>query len=327
MPEPHSTDLLLVGAGPVGLYGAYYAGFRGLTVTVVDPLPAVGGQVSSLYPEKSIYDIAGFPEIRGRQLIDNLVAQAAPFKPTYLLGQEATTLERVDGGFEVVTAAGTRIRAGAVLVTAGAGAANPRSLPCGESYLGRGLAYFVPDLSAFDDRHVVVVGGGDSAVDWALAAAGRARSVTLVHRRDRFRAHEHSVTLLENSPVRLVRNAEVQALAGDDRVTGALVRVAGSSEPERLSADLVVAALGFTMRLGPLEQWGLELRHRCVVVDNCQRTSIPGVFAAGDIATHDGKVKLISVGFGEVACAVNHAATYLRPELALAPGHSSDAMP
>lgn len=323
----HRTDLLFVGAGPVGLYGAYYAGFRGLQVAVVDPLPTVGGQVTSLYPEKNIYDVAGFPCVRGQQLIDNLVAQAAPFEPTYLLEQEALSVTPSDHGFRVTTSAGTVIDAGAVVVTAGAGAASARPLPCGEEYLGKGLAYFVPDLSAFDGRDVVVVGGGDSAVDWALAALERARSVTLVHRREEFRAHEHSVKLLRDSDVRLVLNAQVQELQGGDRVCRAVVGVAGHEDPLVVPADLVVAALGFKMRLGPLEDWGLELHNRAVRVDNCQRTNIPGIFAAGDIATHEGKVSLISVGFGEVASAVNHAAVHLRPELGLAPGHSSDTAP
>jgi thioredoxin reductase (NADPH) len=323
----NSTDILFVGAGPVGLYGAYYAGFRDLSATLVDPLPTVGGQVSSLYPEKNIYDVAGLPGVRGQQLIDNLVAQAAPFEPSYLLGHEATTLTKVDSGFEVETSEGSTITAGAVVIAAGAGAASPRPLPCGEQYVDRGLVYFVPDLSEFDDRDVVIVGGGDSAVDWALAAVDRARSVTLVHRRRQFRAHEHSVRLLKESPVRLVLDAEVTALRGEDRVTEAELSVDGHAQTEILKADLVVAALGFRLRLGPLEDWGLQLHGRSILVDQNQRTNIPGVFAAGDIATYDGKVKLIAVGFGEVATAVNHAATYLRPELGLSPGHSSDSIP
>lgn len=318
-------DVLFVGAGPVGLYGAYYAGFRKLRVAVVDPLPHVGGQVSALYPEKTIYDIAGFPAIKGQDLIDNLAEQAARFAPQYLLGQEAQTLVPEGRGYVVTTSTGTTIRAGAVIVTAGAGSASPRPLPCGEEYLGRGLHYFVPSLSVFDDKDVVVVGGGDSAVDWALAATERARSVTLVHRRRAFRAHEHSVELLEKSDCELVLDAEVSGVAGDDALSSVEITVAKEGTHTR-SAQVLVAALGFTLRLGPLEDWGLTLRNRGIVVDETMRTNLEGVFAAGDIATHAGKVKLIAVGFGEVATAVNHAAVHVRPGESVSPGHSSDAV-
>lgn len=320
------VDVLLVGAGPVGLYGAYYAGFRGLSVALVDPLPTVGGQVSSLYPEKNIFDIAGFPVVRGQDLIDNLKAQADRFDPEYFLGEEADSLEPDGRGFVVTTSTGRRIRAGAVVITAGAGAASPRPLPCGEDFLGRGLQYFVPSLSAFDDNDVVIVGGGDSAVDWALAAVETARSVALVHRRRAFRAHEHSVQQLKESACELILDAEVVELVGDTQVDEVQVRVAGQPDLLVRKAQVVVAALGFKLRLGAIEDWGLELHNRQIVVDEAMRTNIDGVFAAGDIATHAGKVKLIAVGFGEVATAINHAAVHVRPGELLSPGHSSDAV-
>ncbi len=317
------ADLTFVGAGPVGLYGAYYAGFRGLTTTIVDPLPHVGGQVSALYPEKTIYDVAGFPSIKGQDLIDNLAEQAGRFSPRYLLGEEAETLLRDAAGFTVTTSAGTVIRSGAIVLTAGAGSASPRPLPCGDEFVGRGLHYFVPSLSVFDDKDVVVVGGGDSAVDWALAASERASSVALVHRRRTFRAHEHSVELLQKSDCELILDAEVSRIEGGEQVRSVVVEIAGETAQVSRNAQVVVAALGFKLRLGPLETWGLTLRNRSVLVDEAMRTNIEGVFAAGDIATHGGKVKLIAVGFGEVATAVNHAAVHLRPSQTLAPAHSS----
>jgi thioredoxin reductase len=204
------------------------------------------------------------------------------------------------------------------------GAVNPRPLPCGDEFLGRGLEYFVPRLSAFDGKDVVVIGGGDSALDWALAAEGRAASVTLVHRRRTFRAHAHSVTSLKASDCRLLYDATVTALHGDDAVEGVTVEQAGA-EPCQLPAQLVVAALGFVMQLGPIEGWGLDIDLRSIRVDTTMATNLPGVYAAGDITTYPGKVKLIAVGFGEVATAVNNAAAYLDPKAAVFPGHSTDA--
>jgi thioredoxin reductase len=327
---PHGVlevDLLLIGAGPVGLYGAYYAGFRGLSVCVVDALPQVGGQIAALYPEKLIYDVAGLPAVKGQDLVDSLAEQARPFAPTYLLGQEATHLEPAGGRWRVTTSTGQVVLAAAVVVTGGVGAVAPRPLPCGEAFLGRGLEYFVPQLDAFDGRDVVVVGGGDSAVDWALSAVGRARSVTLVHRRQRFRAHEHSLAQLRATDCAFLLDANLVALHGKTGVEAADVEVKGGPEPIRLRAELVVAALGFTMQLGPIEHWGLELVDRHVLVDSAMRASLPGIYAAGDITTYPGKVKLIATGFGEVATAVNNAAAALRPDIGLNPGHSSDTPP
>lgn len=323
----HEVDVLIVGAGPVGLYGAYYAGFRGLTVALMDSLPEPGGQVSALYPEKNIYDIAGLPGVRGQTLIDNLLEQAAPFAPHYLLGQQAETAEHTPDGWVTITSdQGVVVRARAVIVTGGVGSFSPRPLPCGRDFEGRGLCYFVPRLEELRGLDTIVVGGGDSAVDWALALIDVARSVTLVHRRQAFRAHEHSVSRLRSSPVRLVLDAEVTELLGEQRVSAARVAIKGSPETLTVDSQAVVAALGFKADLGPLETWGLTLDRRRIVVDTAMRTGVPGIFAAGDIATYPGKVKLIAVGFGEVALAVNNAAASLQPEVGLEPGHSSDAV-
>ncbi|MCX4542389.1 NAD(P)/FAD-dependent oxidoreductase [Streptomyces sp. NBC_01565] len=321
----HTTDLTVIGAGPAGLYAAYYAGFRGLSTTVVDTLAHPGGQVAALYPEKFLYDIAGHPAIKGRDLVDNLLAQAAPFGTRHLLGQTATTLVRDGDGWLVGTDAGRLVRTGAVVITAGLGSFSPRTLPCAVPYEGRGVAYHVARLDDHRDRDVIVVGGGDSAVDWALALAPLARSVTLVHRRGAFRAHEHSVRQLHDSPVEILTDARVTACEGG----GALERVritAGDTVLER-PAQALVAALGFTSRLGPIAGWGLALDNRQISVDQAMRTSLPGVYAAGDGCTYPGRVPLISVGFGEAATAVNHAAVALRPGSRLAPEHSSDTVP
>lgn len=322
------VDLLIVGAGPAGLYAAYYAGFRGLSAAVMDSLPEPGGQVSALYPEKHIHDVAGLPGVRGQTLVDNLLEQAAPFSPLYLLGQQAEAIENgADGSLTVTSAQGEAVRAGAVVITGGVGSFWPRPLPCGTEYEGLGLSYFVPRLEDLRGMDTVVVGGGDSAVDWALALQGVASSVTLVHRRNTFRAHEHSVEQLRKSPTRMILDAEVSALHGEDRVQGARIAVKGSQEAIEVSTQAVVAALGFKADLGPLERWGLTLDRRRVVVDTTMHTGVDRVFAAGDITTYPGKAKLISVGFGEAALAVNNAATALRPGASLEPGHSTHDAP
>ncbi|WP_280209637.1 NAD(P)/FAD-dependent oxidoreductase [Nocardia cyriacigeorgica] len=318
------VDLLFIGAGPVGLFGAYYAGFRGLSMALVDALPEVGGQVQAIYPEKKIFDVAGIPGVPGQELIGNLVRQAAPFSPQNLLSQQVLRLERGPGGWRATTSADVVIDARAVVITSGVGSVTPRPLPAGEDLLGRGLCYFVPRLDVLDGKDVVVVGGGDSAVDWALAALPRARSTTLVHRRRLFRAHAHSVQLLQQSACDVLVDANVTELRGQDRVESVVVEVAGESGLREIKAQIVIAALGFLMDLGPIKDWGLELEGRAIRVDSKMRTNLPEVFAAGDAATFDGKVKLIAVGFGEVATAVNNAAVALDPAAELAPGHSSD---
>jgi ferredoxin/flavodoxin---NADP+ reductase len=328
----HEVDLVLVGAGPVGLYGAYYAGVRGLKVALVDSLPEPGGQVTAMYPEKPIYDIAGFPSVRGRELVDNLVQQAGQYEPLYLLGQQAQTLERVPAAegpdrFRLKTSEGTVVDCGAVVVTGGIGTFTPRPLPAGEEFLGRGLSYFVPSLADFAGSDVVVVGGGDSACDWVLALQPIARSVTLVHRRKAFRAHAATVDAVHACGATVVTDAQVTRIEGNGKIEG--VEVTSKEDGSTvLPAQRVVAALGFLANLGPMREWGLELQdNRHLVVDSTMSTGVPGIYAAGDITEYPGKVRLIAVGFGEVATAVNNAAVHLDPEASLFPGHSTDAAP
>ena len=320
-----SVDLLIVGAGPVGLFGAYYAGVRKLSTAVLDSLEEPGGQITAMYPEKAIFDVAGFPAIRGRELVEQLLAQAAPHDPQYLLGHQAVGLERGDSGFAITTSAGLRIECRAIVITGGIGTFTPRPLPAGEEYLGRGLFHFVPDPTAYEGQHIVVVGGGDSALDWALMLEPIGKSVTIVHRRAEFRAHPHSVELLKASSVSMLTDAQVSAVRGDPDVSEVDVEVAG--ELQTLQCDKLVAALGFTANLGPLMEWGIEIHKRQIVVDTQGRTTVPGIYAAGDIVDYDGKVKLIATGFGEVATAVNNAAAYLNPNVSAFPGHLSDYAP
>ncbi|RSD14266.1 NAD(P)/FAD-dependent oxidoreductase [Amycolatopsis eburnea] len=317
---------MIIGAGPTGLFAAYYAGFRGLSMAVVDSLPEPGGQVTAMYPEKMIYDVGGFAEVRGRDLIDGLVKQAAPWQPKYLLGRKAEKLESVADGVELTLDGGETLRAGAVLITAGIGEFTPRPLPAGDGWLGRGMVHFVPSLQAHAGQHVVVVGGGDSAFDWILALHPVAASVTLVHRRAKFRAAESIVRQARELGTRIITDAEVTRFVENE--SGALEAVDVSikgADDERLPANAVVAALGFTADLGPIESWGLEIDHRAIAVDSTMATARERVYAAGDVAAYPGKVKLIATGFGEAATAVNNIAVALDPDAHLFPGHSSNA--
>lgn len=321
-------DLAIVGAGPAGLFATYYAGFRGLRVALVDSLPELGGQVTAMYPEKAILDVAGFPSVKGRSLVDGLVAQALTAEPVQLLGRTAAGLVTdPDEGVELILDDGTVVAAKAALITAGIGKFSPRPLPAAEGWVGRGVEFFVPSFAPYADKDVVIVGGGDSAFDWALHLEPIARSVTLVHRRDAFRAHQRTVDQVRASSAEIVTRAEVTGLCDADGGTeGPLARVeitvdgVASTRP----AQAVVAALGFLADLGPLQQWGLETSRRHILVDPSMRTSLPRVFAAGDITEYDGKVRLIAVGFGEAATAVNNAAVVIDPSAHVFPGHSSE---
>ena len=317
------VDVAVVGAGPTGLFAAYYAGFRGLSTVVIDALPEPGGQVTAMYPEKLIYDIAGFPVIRGRDLVANLVEQAAPFNPGYLLGVRANSLSYVDGKPTIELADGETIHCGAVIITGGLGSFTARPLPVAAGFVGTGIVHFVPHLDDLAGHNVVIVGGGDSAFDWALSLHPVAKSVTLVHRRDKFRAHAGTVDRVRALRVEIIVNAELRQLIGDERIGGVEVQVKGEAARE-LPADTVVAALGFTADLGPLAEWGLALDRRHILVDTTMATNQPRIFAAGDITEYPGKVRLIAVGFGEAATAVNNAAIVIDPAAHLFPGHSSE---
>ena len=316
--------MLVIGAGPSGLYAAYYAGFRGFSVVVLDVLAEPGGQISAMYPEKDIFDIAGFPKIKGRDLVNGLLEQANQFNPTYVLGERADSLvTSQEGPVVVVTDKGTEISAKTVLITGGIGSFTPRELPAGSEYAGRGLVYFVPRLEDHRDKDVVIVGGGDSAFDWALSLHPIAKSVTIVHRRDTFRAHAATIAEVRNLGVHIIVNSEVSAVTGKDKVESVTITAKESGLETQLPADTIVAALGFIANIGPISDWGLDLEKRRIVVDTTMQTNLPRVYAAGDITTYKGKVALISVGFGEAGLAVNNATPYIDDSQGIFPGHST----
>lgn len=319
----HNVDLAIIGAGPSGLFAAYYAGFRGFSVMVIDALPEVGGQVSAMYPEKEIFDIAGIPSIRGRELVERLSEQAAPYNPTYLLGSKVTGLVNGEDDVTLTTESGERIVAKAVIIAGGIGSFTPRPLPTGDEWLGKGMVYFLPSLQEHAGKDVVIVGGGDSAFDWAWSLRDIAKSIAIVHRRDAFRAHATTVDMVRAEGVRLIVNSEVSAVSGDEAIRSVTVRSKVDGSEESLPCDTLVAALGFVANIGPITEWGLELEKRHIKVSSSMCTNLPRVLACGDICSYEGRVPLIAVGFGEAATAVNNAAHLIDPSFGLFPGHSS----
>ncbi len=322
-------DMVIVGGGPVGLFAAFYAGFRGMTATLLEALPQVGGQLTVLYPNKYIYDVAGFPKILAKDLVANLLEQARRYDQEIRTEEPAQDLIRhEDGTFTVTTPKGS-YRARSVLITAGIGQFTPNTLdrPGIREYEGRGVSYFVRDPVDFKGKRVLVVGGGDSAVDFALMLVGVAKSVTLIHRRDRFRAHESSVQELFASPVNVRLHHELKEVRGDgERVTEVVIFHNQTQEEDVLPVDAVILAIGYRANLGPLARWGLELEGRTIKVNCRMETNIPGVFAAGDVVYVEGigNLKLLVLGFAQAALAVNVAKIHVDPEAKLFPGHSSN---
>ncbi len=318
-------DITIIGGGPVGLFAAYYAGFRTLRTKIVESLEALGGQITALYPEKVIYDVAGFSRIVGRQLVDNLIEQAMQYHPTISLGETVTRLSHGrEGTFTLQTNKDTHLTR-MLLITAGIGAFHPKTFkkPEIDSFEGKGLFYFVRSFKDFQGKRVLIVGGGDSAIDWANGLVGIAKSVTLIHRRDQFRAAEDSVAKMLHSPITVKLFYELLRLEGDGRVQRAVIYQNRTKSEETIEVDTVIASLGFLSTLGPIQEWGLELEGDSIRVNTRMETNLSGVYAAGDVVTFPGKVKLIATGFGEAATAVNNGAAYLNPKASVFPGHSS----
>lgn len=317
-------DMAIIGAGPAGLFAAYYAGFRGLSTILFDSLPQVGGQISTMYPEKKIHDVAGFASIKGADFVANLLAQSRRQVYELRLSESITGLAADGAGsYRLETDKGKSFAAKAVIIAAGLGRSEPRSLPELADIQSPNIMHFVPDLSILDDEDVIVAGGGDSAVDWALAAIPRAKSTTVVHRRNRFRAHEGSVKEMYESGIRVIAPGEVKGYRAIDGREYLTIAEAGESAIE-LGFGKFVMALGFHSDLGPMGNWGLGIEGFRIPVRPNMETSLPRVFAIGDVSEYPGKVRLIAVGFGEAAIAVNHAAAAIKPGMPVLPGHSTN---
>jgi ferredoxin/flavodoxin---NADP+ reductase len=322
-----AVDLAIIGAGPTGLFAAFYAGLREMSVKIIDSLDILGGQLNTLYPEKYIYDVAGFPKILSKDLVGNLVEQAMQYHPAVCLGEQVATLEELEGGklWRLGTNRATHL-ARSILIAAGVGAFKPKTLPLPNAaeYHGRGLHYFVKDLSVFADKRVLIVGGGDSAVDWANTLATIASELTLIHRRDQFRAHEDSVRKMFQTPARINTFHELRSIHGQGRIEQAVIFDNRSQAELRLEIDALLVNIGFSNSLGPIKDWGLNIEKGQILVDSLMRTNRPGIFAAGDIAAYPGKLKLIATGFGEACTAVCNAKHHIDPAARVFPGHSSE---
>ncbi|WLR55743.1 NAD(P)/FAD-dependent oxidoreductase [Mesobacillus subterraneus] len=319
-------DITIIGGRPAGLFTAFYGGMRQASVKIIESLPQLGGQLSALYPEKYIYDVAGFPKVRAQELINNLKEQMAKFEPATALEQSVEKLEKLEDGSIKLTTDKEVHYTKTVIITAGNGAFQPRrlELESAAQYEGKNLHYFIDDLNQFAGQKVAVLGGGDSAVDWALMLEPIAEQVTIVHRRDKFRAHEHSVENLQNSKVDIKTPYVPTELVGDgEKISQIILKDANGEDTVAVDVDAVICNFGFVSSLGPIKEWSLEIEKNSIVVNSKMETNIAGVYAAGDICTYEGKVKLIATGFGEAPTAVNNAKSYMDPKAKTQPLHSS----
>jgi ferredoxin/flavodoxin---NADP+ reductase len=328
---PHETkDLTIIGGGPTGLFAAFYAGMRGVTARIVDALPEVGGQLTALYPEKYIFDVAGIPKILAKDLVKGLAEQANQFCPAIRLDQRVVSLEEDGGAFTLVTET-DRFPSRAILIAAGIGAFSPRRLPqaTAEPWYGRGIFDRVTDPELFRGQRVLVIGGGDSAFDWTQQLLGRASELTLMHRSDRFRAHAATVAAVSAAAgagrARMLTFHELVEVHGNgEALRGVTVRDVKAKTHQQIDVDVILPMLGFVSDLGPMAGWGLNLEKGEILTTSTMESGRPGIWAAGDIVTYPGKLKLIATGFSEAAIAVNQAVHWIHPDKKVAPGHSSN---
>ena len=331
-------DITFIGAGPTGLFGAFYAGLREMSVKVIDALPQAGGQLIALYPEKLIFDTPGYPSVLSKDLVASLLKQVERWEPTMCFDERCLNLSRevIQEGekeeeYWVIETDKDQHYSRTVIIAAGIGAFRPVKLnnESVDSFEGRGILYMVQDLNSHAGERVLIVGGGDSAVDWALALEPIAEHVTLIHRREGFRAHDSSVNALKESGVEVRLFYELQRVEGKEQVEEAVIFDNRTQEEERIKVDRVIFALGFKADLGPIREWGLEtIGRRYIKVNSKMETNLPGVYAAGDVALQEelDPMNLIVVGYGQVTVAVNYAYTTVKPGGKVFPGHSSEKM-
>jgi thioredoxin reductase len=318
-------DLTIVGAGPVGLFAAFYAGIRKAKTKIIDSLPQLGGQLATLYPEKYIYDVPGFPAIKASDLVENLEKQIAPFDHDTCLEEEVQNLVQEDGYFRLETSKGVHFSK-AVIFAIGNGSFQPRRLTIdgAEELEGKHVHYYVTDMNKFSGKKVAIAGGGDSAIDWALMLEPIAEKVSIIHRRPEFRGHEHSVDNLKKSAVSIYTPYVIdQLLVEDQSFKGIQLKETKAEKVKHLDLDSLIINYGFTSSLGHLKNWGLEVSRNAIEVNSDMSTNIPGIYAIGDICNYDGKVKLIATGFGEAPTAVNNALHFIKPDTRTQPMHST----
>lgn len=322
-------DITIIGAGPVGMFAAFYAGIRQGKTKIIDSLPQLGGQLTTLYSEKNIYDIPGFPAIKAGDLVHNLEEQLRTFPHTYCLGEEVVTVKKERDYFVITTEKAVHYSR-AIVLALGNGSFQPRKLKlaAAEKLEGHGVDYFITDIMKYAGKKVAIAGGGDSAVDWALMLEPIAAEVSVIHRRPEFRGHEHSVQKLADSSVNILTPYIIQELVGENNLTSLVLQKTKSDETMSLSVDHLIVNYGFSSSLEHLKAWGLESSRQGIQVASNMETSVPGIFAAGDIALYDGKVKLIATGFGEAPTAINNALHAIDPKnTRRQPVHSTSLFP
>ena len=322
-------DITIIGGGPTGLFGAFYAGVRQASCRIIDSLPELGGQLTALYPEKDIFDVGGFPRILAKDLAKNLIEQGTQFGADVVLDEEVGTLEREGDHYRLVGRNGSYLTR-TVLIAGGKGAFEPNHLkvPGYQDLLHQGIHYAVKDPEAFRDKRVIIVGGGDSALDWALNLKDKCSALTLIHRREGFRAHEASVLALQEATsagrIDLRTYHEVREIHGNGTVQAITIFDNRSDADTRIEVDAVLCFLGFKPDLGPIKRWGLTVNKNRIVVNQLMETNLPGVYAAGDVVEYEGKIELIATGFAEATIAVNNAVHYINPTARVNPGHSTN---
>jgi thioredoxin reductase (NADPH) len=326
------VDVTIIGGGPCGLFASFYAGLRGMSVRIIDSLPELGGQLTALYPEKYVYDVPGFPKVLAKDLAREMIDQGLAYNPEVILEDTAQQLVKTDEGYTIVTSKGLELPTKTIIIAAGAGAFSPTKVGVAreEELVGSGVHYGVRNKSVFEGKKIAIVGGGDSAMDWCMNLHDVASHITLVHRRDVFRAHEDSVQKVkEDLKIPLKLFWVVKELHGDDRLEGLTLENTQTKETEFMECDALCVNIGFKSSIGPLKEWGLEIVKNQIVVDRKFETCLPGVFACGDVCTFDGKLRRIATGVGEAATAVCYAKLQTEPGAKFFPGHSSemDSMP
>jgi thioredoxin reductase (NADPH) len=322
-------DITIIGAGPTGLFATFYAGLRLMKTKVIDALEQPGGQVAVLYPEKYIFDVPGYTKILAKDLVKSLAEQAFQANPTVVLGERVVSFQKQDGYFEISTDTGAKHYSKTILIAAGVGAFSPNKLEAEgvSQYEGKGVYYFVKEKVTFTGKRLLIVGGGDSAVDWALNMRDVAERITLIHRRDVFRAHEQSVTDLMKSNVEVKLFYEVRRVIGDgERIKQAVIFDNRTNKETTLDVDAILVNIGFRADLGPIKNWGLEISGRELTCNGKMETKVPGIYVAGDIAgpIDNVKLNLIATGYAQAAVAVNVAKAFVDPNSKVFPGHSSE---
>ncbi|MBL1228952.1 NAD(P)/FAD-dependent oxidoreductase [Enterococcus sp. BWB1-3] len=322
---PEIYDITIIGGGPIGLFAAFYAGLRKAKTKLIDSLPQLGGQLATLYPEKYIYDVPGYPAIKAIDLVANLEKQLSVFDHDILLEEEVTNLTRKEDYLEIETTKGTHYSK-AIILAVGNGSFQPRRLTVdgSEALEGKNIHYYVKDINEFAGKKVAIAGGGDSAIDWALMLESVAEQVSIIHRRPEFRGHEHSVEKLKNSTVQIYTPYTIDQLCLEDNsFKGIQLKHTKEDGGFHLPVDSLIVNYGFTSSLGHLKDWGLDISRNSITVDSDMSTTLPGVYAVGDISTYMGKVKLIATGFGEAPTAVNNALHFIKPDARTQPMHST----